>query len=136
MKLIPVVCPKCGAQIQVYEGAKTCYCTYCGAQILFDDDGTKVTYRKVDEARIKEADVKQLLALKVMEIEEKKRQDRIKALKTVAIVSGIIFSLALIVGLFNSDTGYLLGMVSFIVLGFGVLLILQGNDNKKKSKYL
>lgn len=131
MKLIPVICPKCGAQIQVNVGVKTCYCTYCGTQILFDDDGIKVTYRKVDEARIKEADVKQLLALKEMEIEEKKRHDRKNALKTIGIVSSIIFFLALIVGLFNRDTGYLLGMVSFIILGYGVMFILNEKNNKK-----
>ncbi len=133
MKLIPVIYPKCGAQIQIKEGTKTCFCTYCGTQIIFDDDSTKVTYRKVDEARIKEADVKQLLALKEMEIEEKKRQDRKTALKILAIVSGIIFVLALIVGLFNSETGYMLGMVAFILLSWGVLFIMHGNNDRKEK---
>jgi len=132
MKLIPVMCPKCGAQIQINEGTKTCYCTYCGTQIIIDEDGAKVTYRKVDEARIKEADVKQILALKEMEIEEKKRQDRKIALIALSIASGVMFVLALIVGHSNGITGILLGAVALSILMWGVQTITDGNNKKEK----
>lgn len=45
VKMIPMVCPKCGATIDVQEGTKTCYCTYCGTKILVSDDNNK-TYTK------------------------------------------------------------------------------------------
>lgn len=45
IKMIPMVCPRCGATIDVQKGTKTCYCTYCGTKILVSDDNNK-TYTK------------------------------------------------------------------------------------------
>lgn len=65
VKMIPMVCPKCGATIDVQEGTKTCYCTYCGTKILIDDSSTKTINQNinihkttVDETEVKKAEVK------------------------------------------------------------------------------
>ncbi len=37
VQMIPLKCPKCGADLDVKEGTKTCYCSYCGTKIIVDD---------------------------------------------------------------------------------------------------
>lgn len=36
VKLIPAVCPQCGAKLQVSDGLKKFCCTYCGTEIIVD----------------------------------------------------------------------------------------------------
>lgn len=35
MKLIPAVCPRCGANVELPDGLEKAHCVYCGTQILF-----------------------------------------------------------------------------------------------------
>ena len=37
IKMVPVKCPNCGAQMQIEEGRKEAFCTYCGSKFLIDD---------------------------------------------------------------------------------------------------
>ena len=37
MGFIAAVCPSCGANIQLPEGASRCFCTFCGNQVIFED---------------------------------------------------------------------------------------------------
>lgn len=79
MKLISLKCPECKADLNIEEGRKICYCQYCGTKILIDDNSSTNTYRKVDEARIKEAEVDKAIRLKELEIEQMKLQNEEKA---------------------------------------------------------
>lgn len=45
VKMISMTCPKCGANLDVKDGTKECFCTYCGTKILINDDCNK-TYTK------------------------------------------------------------------------------------------
>lgn len=72
MKIISLKCPECGADIDIEEGHKQCFCKYCGTKILIDDGNSTYTYRKVDEARIKEAEVDKAIRLKELEIDQEK----------------------------------------------------------------
>lgn len=45
VKMISLVCPNCGAKLDVKNGTQTCFCTYCGTKILISDDNNK-TYTK------------------------------------------------------------------------------------------
>lgn len=56
MKVISLTCPGCGANLSMEDGRKQCFCQYCGMKIMLDDES--ITYRTVDEARIKEAEVR------------------------------------------------------------------------------
>jgi DNA-directed RNA polymerase subunit RPC12/RpoP len=38
VKLVPAVCPNCGAKLQIPDDLKKAYCTYCGTQILIDKE--------------------------------------------------------------------------------------------------
>lgn len=41
VKMIPMICPKCGASLEVKDGTSQCFCTYCGTKILIKDDSVK-----------------------------------------------------------------------------------------------
>lgn len=110
MKMISLKCPECGADIDIEEGHKQCFCKYCGTKILIDDGNSTYTYRKVDEARIKEAEVDKAIRLKELEIEQEKnlQLEKTKELKTkftiilcaIALISFIISYMT------SSDLGY------------------------------
>ncbi len=53
MGIIELTCPKCGGNMSVKDDMKQAFCMYCGYKIIIDNE---YTYRKVDEARIKEAE--------------------------------------------------------------------------------
>lgn len=46
VKMVPLTCPKCGADLEVRDDIKTCFCTYCGAKLLIDDGSKTVTINK------------------------------------------------------------------------------------------
>lgn len=54
VRFIPVICPFCGAQVDVEEGRKMAYCTYCGGQMIIDDGNQNISYhyRVTDDAKI------------------------------------------------------------------------------------
>lgn len=37
MNFVAAGCPSCGARIQVDENSKTCFCQYCGSQIIVEE---------------------------------------------------------------------------------------------------
>jgi len=71
MKLVQLKCPSCGAALNTDQ--KTAFCQYCGAKLLIDDEAQRVdvTYRKVDEARIRENERKEAVRLKELEMADK-----------------------------------------------------------------
>ena len=76
MKFVAGECPKCHAPLD--EQAR--FCSHCGTAILFDDKTarSKYTYQEVDDARIREADVRENIRLKELEIEQMKLQEEIQ----------------------------------------------------------
>ena len=65
MKLIAVKCPQCGADLQIEEDQKICFCEYCGCRILIDDvdersehaENNNSADRHIDEKRGREAEL-------------------------------------------------------------------------------
>lgn len=89
IKMITLKCPACGANLSIEENLKQCFCRYCGAKILIDDGSTMHTYRKIDEARIREAEAREVIRLRELEAEEKKRMAEEKREKTNSIAEAI-----------------------------------------------
>ena len=59
MKLISMLCPHCGAQLTIDMERRQAFCQYCGNTLLVDDENTiNINNRIVDEARLKEAEVR------------------------------------------------------------------------------
>ncbi len=128
--LVSLVCPACGSSFHIQEGQKSCFCSYCGTQILVDDGSKTYTYvhKTVDEARIREADLTELLELKRMEAEEKKRQDKKKTAKTLALIGAIILGVgALLANIkFESLGPGIFGIFCVCLIGPGILFTALG----------
>lgn len=124
MKMISLKCPECGADIDIEEGHKQCFCKYCGTKILIDDGNSTYTYRKVDEARIKEAEVEKAIRLKELELElydkkskeDKKRMGR-KRMNSITLIVVIIALALLLIGRITGNEDYsLFGYVCLLWL--------------------
>lgn len=138
VKMIAVQCPQCGADLDIEEGRKTCFCTYCGAKIMIDDGSKTYTYRKVDEARIKEAEVDERIRLKELEIENRKlglRHTLIKLWIGIVVVIAVIAILILLFDQDNPDSmGYMLLMIDFNVAMWPALFFFVGKGKDKKDE--
>lgn len=138
VKIISLKCPECGADISIEEGHKQCFCQYCGAKIILDDGNTIHTYHKVDEARIKEAEVDKLIRLKELEIEKEERQYRrnIVKYKVIALfVLGIVGTIAFVIDNGAEGRASVVGYTCVIaVMGIVLQSILTMSDNGDKQK--
>lgn len=130
MKMISLKCPECGADIDIEEGHKQCFCKYCGTKILIDDGNSTYTYRKVDEARIKEAEVDKAIRLKELEIEQEKnlQLEKTKELKTKFTI--ILCAIALISFIISYMTSSNLGYVGNWAL---IICVVMWKFGKKKQ---
>ncbi len=55
VKMVPLICPKCGASIDVKEGMTSCFCTYCGTKISIGDDSTvtiNINHTTTDQVKL------------------------------------------------------------------------------------
>ena len=99
MKIISLRCPECNATLHIDEGVNECYCQYCGAKLFLDDENVSVihTYRKVDEARLKEAEIRKELKMKRMELEKEEREKEREDEKRKTIINAIILIAAVVI---------------------------------------
>lgn len=69
MKGINLICPRCGANLTINNvgSREYCFCEYCGTRIRLYDPNT-TTYRYVDEARIREAELNAQLREKELDL--------------------------------------------------------------------
>lgn len=122
IKMIPVKCPQCGADLEAEEGRKTLFCQYCGAKVIIQNDNEHI-YHTIDDAAIKQAETDRIVKLKRIELAEKERESaaRTKLLKIkIALALGAIGGILLILGFLlgeasgDSDSGlYMIAMVGF-----------------------
>lgn len=59
--MVSLECPSCGAELQIENGRKECYCSYCGKKIRIDDSNkytvninynANVTNRIINDAEV------------------------------------------------------------------------------------
>ncbi len=134
IRMVSLKCPECGANVSIEEERKHCFCQYCGTKIIMDDDSTTHIYRRVDEARIKEAEVEKLIRLKELELEEQKRATeqknrlfKIKVSLALVIVGFVLLLIAFVGGIvvgeenpsfFAFVMSGMLGIWAFISIAF------------------
>ena len=102
---------------------------------MLDDES--ITYRTVDEARIKEAELQAMLKLKQMEVEEQKRNDRKAEVKTKVILTailGLIGALTFIVGYSNESLSPLIGIGSLALMGTLLIWVCDDANNHKNHR--
>ena len=103
MQMKTLVCPNCKGQLSVNwsPGMNTCFCNFCGSQILIDDGSTTTnfnyTYREIDDARIREAEANE--RIRIHEINTSHEESK-SAGKVLLIFFIILFSFMLIFFLF------------------------------------
>lgn len=114
MKVVSLTCPGCGANLSIENGRKECFCQYCGMKIMLDDES--ITYRTVDEARIKEAEVR----MHEIDLWEKRRTEWKKNLMLgvkITIPITVILILFTVIGYMNGiDKLETVGSVSLSIL--------------------
>ena len=115
MKLISLKCRECGADLQVDPGRKQVFCSYCGAKLLLDDESINITNRIIDEARLKEAEVR-LRELEYQHERELREEALVQEQKRSRRLSLVVYLAAVVI------TYSLPGLRSF----FPVVLVLGG----------
>ena len=91
MKTVKLTCQNCGANLDVKDNIA--FCSYCGAKLVIDDENRTTThnynynytYTKLDEARIRENERKEIIRLKELENEENERKRDHKMQKWILI---------------------------------------------------
>ena len=107
IEMISLSCPNCGANLQVASDRESFFCEYCGQKILVSDSNhQKYTYRKIDDARIREAEAKEFIRLKEIELEHAKlkaeKDEDKRTIKMVLLFFGIGIGLWLLLPLFEA----------------------------------
>ena len=131
MKLINLRCKNCGAELQIDPERKQAFCAYCGTKLLLDDESINVTNRFVDEARVKEAEVR----LKELEYEHERelREEllRQEQKKTYRLSLGVYLT-ALIITYFVGELRTWFPVV--LVFGGIALLIARSGDKRDMQR--
>ena len=97
VKMIPLVCPNCGAKLDIKDGTQTCFCTYCGTKILVNDSNTKTINQNINihKTFVNETESKKA------EAEAKKAEAEAKDSKYTTILMIFIFALIFLMWLFS-----------------------------------
>ena len=120
MELIALKCPNCDALVHIEPGNKTCYCTHCGSQIYISDSNDKtITY--IDAAKIKEAEVKERIRYKELDVQNKSRKS--KRLSEFIKYFFIIFIIILLYNVF-SNTDFIRGLLLSLIAAIPIAAIL------------
>ncbi len=138
--IISVKCPECGAVLQIEEGRKQAFCTYCGAKVLINNDNEHI-YRHIDEAGIKQAETEQLVMLKKLELIEKKRaeEQKITRLKIgITVLLGVVMIITFAIAysdIFGPNTLWLLmvGLISGNIIFYMWLVTLISRFRRRKD---
>ncbi len=96
--MVSLKCENCGAELEVDPDQPEVYCSYCGSQLLLDDKRIHITRRIVDEARLKEAEIRLKELEYRHELELKEHASRQEEKRAYMISAGL-FALALVVSL-------------------------------------
>lgn len=130
----PMTCPKCGGAIQPPLGQNHCFCVYCGTPLHIDDGSQTLIYRKVDETRIREAEIDERLELARMELDEKRRPGRIKLTAFLAIIGAAMIIIGFFLGDASNDENspwYMVAMLGMFP-PMSIPFIWPGNNNKSR----
>ena len=93
MKAYEIKCPECGASLEIDGDRDKVFCSYCGTQILLDDEieRKEITHRYVDEAEIVKSNASVELERMRLEHERKEKERTDKVRRNVIIGCSIAF---------------------------------------------
>ena len=128
MKLIKLTCSNCGAEIELDADRKQAFCTYCGTKLYVDNESINITNRIIDEARLKEAEVR-LRELEYQHEREIREETIRKEQKRSFGISVIVFLVVLLLS-FSVDT---LRPFSVIIIIAGFILLSSRKTEERKT---
>lgn len=106
-KLLAVKCPECGSTLDVEEGRKQLFCSFCGSKVIITNDNEYII-RKVDEARIVEAESKERIRRLELELEAARRaqHEPLRKILTCLWIASIILiaGICLYLAFFSDDS--------------------------------
>jgi len=132
MELVSMKCPSCNALVVFEKGQDRCFCSHCGSQIqISDPNNKKYTYTKVDSARIKEAETRERIRQRELDLEEQRlnleRQDsQRKSLIIAVFILAAILGIIYIFHLAQINSEFREGLLSVLaILGFFLLMTIM-----------
>ena len=132
IKFVSVKCPECGATLDVEEGRKQLFCSYCGTKVMIDNDNEYI-YRHIDEAGIKQAEADKLIRLKELELEEKENEKSRKGRYLAFAIAGGLAAIGALSEFIAPEN--LFGMGAIVVLcGLRFLRLSMEMIKKEKGK--
>lgn len=131
IKFVSVKCPECGATLDVEEGRKQLFCSYCGTKVMIDNDNEYI-YRHIDEAGIKQAEADKLIRLKELELEEKENEKSRKGRYLAFAIAGGLAAIGALSEFIVPEN--LFGMGAIVVAMWIALFAVINGDDKKKKK--
>ncbi len=153
MKLIEIKCPNCNASLEVDADRQFLFCQYCGTKIAVDDEvnRSETTYIIRDEAKIKEAEAKEKIALSEIELERNWQENRKKSMRrwrkcmlVLLIVGLVLLLVGFIFRNFNEETSDMLLAIGMFAIAWTVIILVYGafgyfvsmisHNRKRRSK--
>lgn len=133
IKLITVKCPECGASLDIEEGRKQLFCSYCGSKILIQNDNEYIVHN-INEADVRQAEADKIIRLRELELEERENKQIGKWHKTAYIIAGAVAAFGLLVQLIapNNETGGMILLIGMLIAGWTFTYGNIFRDNKKR----
>ncbi len=130
MELINLRCANCGAELEIEPGKKQLYCSYCGSKLLLQDETIHITNRIVDEARIKEAEVR----LRELEYEHERelREEKIRLQQKKAHRISILAVICVLAAVYIIP-GIRYYFPGFLFMGMIFLYLLHSGDRQSMA---
>ena len=116
------------AELELDADRTHAFCTYCGNKLYIEDDSIKITNRIIDEARLKEAEVR----LKELEYQHERelREETIRREQKRSFwISAAVFLVALLITISVER----LRPFSVIVIVMGIILLSSRKTEERKS---
>lgn len=136
---ISVKCPNCDATLEIEEGRRQAFCTYCGAKIIINNENEYV-YRRIDEAKVRQAETDRMIRLKELELEEQRQKRELmeeeksqKIYRVLVIGWAVATAILLLIGILQKGEGPALA-ISLCIGLWGVVLLFNNKDNKEEKK--
>lgn len=127
MKIIRLTCTNCGAELELDADRKQAFCSYCGTKLYIDDESRNITHRIVDEARLKEAEVR-LRELEYQHEREIREETIRKEQKRSFRISVVVFLIALFI---TFSVERLRPFIVIVIIAGCVLLSSRKTDERR-----
>lgn len=116
MELVSMKCPSCDALVYFEKGQDRCFCSHCGSQIqISDPNNKKFTYTKIDAARIREAQIRESIRQRELDLQERQlNKERnlliVKAALTAFAIIAVAGVVMYVIHLVQSDEDFGMGV--------------------------